>query len=228
MSTSATDIGLRNTPSRFRVALVDDHEVIASALRAATRLAPEIDFAAWAQTVDGLLGRSTAPLDLVLLDLHLRDRTSPELNVRRLTEAEHRVLIYTSGESRFLLRSATRTPALGILRKSEPVPRLVQAIQQAARGRPVVTSEWATALQNDPLLADAGITAHEQLVLMRFADGASAHAVARELEVAMSTIEDYVRRIRAKYARVGRHAATKVDLYKRAIEDGFLPAPVDF
>jgi hypothetical protein len=41
----------------------------------------------------------------------------------------------------------------------------------------------------------------------------------------VSTIEDYVRRIRAKYARAGRPAMTKVDLYKRAVEDGFLPAP---
>ncbi|WP_147391998.1 hypothetical protein [Amnibacterium setariae] len=86
MSTSATDFGLRNSSSRFRVALVDGHEVIASALRAAMRLAPEIDFVTWAQTVEGLLGRATAPLDLVLLDLRLRDHTSPELNVRRLTE----------------------------------------------------------------------------------------------------------------------------------------------
>jgi two-component system, NarL family, response regulator DevR len=34
-----------------------------------------------------------------------------------------------------------------------------------------------------------------------------------------------VRRIRSKYARIGRNADTKIDLYKRAIEDGFLPLP---
>ncbi len=46
-----------------------------------------------------------------------------------------------------------------------------------------------------------------------------------EAGIAVSTIEDYVRRIRAKYARAGRPAVTKVDLYKRAVEDGFLPPP---
>jgi hypothetical protein len=38
-------------------------------------------------------------------------------------------------------------------------------------------------------------------------------------------VDDYVRRIRAKYAKIGRHAPSKVDLYKRAVEDGFLPPP---
>ena len=49
--------------------------------------------------------------------------------------------------------------------------------------------------------------------------------VCEQAGIAVSTIEDYVRRIRAKYARAGRPAVTKVDLYKRAVEDGFLPAP---
>jgi hypothetical protein len=34
-----------------------------------------------------------------------------------------------------------------------------------------------------------------------------------------------VRRIRQKYARAGRPAHTKIDLYKRAVEDGILPSP---
>jgi hypothetical protein len=33
---------------------------------------------------------------------------------------------------------------------------------------------------------------------------------------------DHVRRIRGKYAAAGRPAATKVDLYRRAVEDGYI------
>ncbi len=62
-------------------------------------------------------------------------------------------------------------------------------------------------------------------MLALFADGNTAQTVRRRGGIAVSTIEDYVRRIRAKYARAGRPAVTKVDLYKRAVEDGFLPAP---
>ena len=58
-----------------------------------------------------------------------------------------------------------------------------------------------------------------------FATGLKTQSVASALGIAVGTVEDYVRRIRSKYARVGRAAPTKIDLYKRAIEDGFLPIP---
>jgi len=35
-------------------------------------------------------------------------------------------------------------------------------------------------------------------------------------------VNDHIRRIRAKYAAAGRPAPTKVDLFKRAVEDGLV------
>jgi DNA-binding CsgD family transcriptional regulator len=49
--------------------------------------------------------------------------------------------------------------------------------------------------------------------------------VARELGMTPETLKTHLRRIRAKYAAVGRAAPTRRDLYVRAIEDGFLPPP---
>lgn len=60
-----------------------------------------------------------------------------------------------------------------------------------------------------------------------FADGHPAQRVADDSGIAVSTVEDYIRRIRAKYAAAGRAAVTEVDLHKRAIEDGDLPAPTN-
>jgi two-component system response regulator DevR len=57
------------------------------------------------------------------------------------------------------------------------------------------------------------------------ATGSKSFAIASSLGIAVSTVDDYVRRIRAKYARAGRPALTRIDLYKRALEDGFLPLP---
>ncbi|MFJ7624450.1 DNA-binding response regulator, partial [Rhodococcus erythropolis] len=42
---------------------------------------------------------------------------------------------------------------------------------------------------------------------------------------APQTVNDYLQRIRQKYAAAGRPAPTKTDLYKRAVEDGVLPIP---
>jgi hypothetical protein len=39
------------------------------------------------------------------------------------------------------------------------------------------------------------------------------------------TLKTHLRRVRAKYAEVGRPAPTRRDLYIRAVEDGLLPPP---
>lgn len=214
-------------PARLQVGLVDDHEVIGAAVRAALRASAELELVAVAPTVDALLENRRGRLDLVVLDLRLADGSSPVNNVDRLIKADCHVIAYTSGENPYLLRAVARTPVLGIIRKSEPLEALTSALVRAAHGQPVVTSDWARAVETDPLLADARLSRQEQRMLALFADGNTAQSVAAEAGIAVSTIEDYVRRIRAKYAKAGRPATTKVDLYKRAIEDGFLPLPHD-
>ena len=48
-------------------------------------------------------------------------------------------------------------------------------------------------------------------------------ALAQQLGIGYSTAREYLDRIRVKYIEVGRPAPTKVDLLRRAVEDGILP-----
>jgi hypothetical protein len=41
------------------------------------------------------------------------------------------------------------------------------------------------------------------------------------------TLKTHLRRIRMKYAEVGRPAPTRRDLYVRAVEDGLVPPPAE-
>jgi two-component system, NarL family, response regulator DevR len=211
-------------PKVVRVALVDDHEIVGVALRATIAELPGLEYVGTVATVDALLTNETRP-HLVLLDLRLADGSSPVRNVELLTAAGIRVLGYTSGESPFLVRAAAGTAMLGIIRKSESVATLSDALQKAANDEPVVSADWASALDTDPALKSAGLSGQEQRVLTLFAGGVKAQVVASEVGIALSTVDDYVRRIRAKYERIQRPAHTKIDLYKRAVEDGFLPLP---
>jgi two-component system, NarL family, response regulator DevR len=206
------------------VALVDDHEIVGVALRATIAEMPGLDYVGTVATVDELLAREVRP-HLVLLDLRLADGSSPVRNVELLTAAGIRVLGYTSGESPFLMRAAAGTAMLGIIRKSESVATLSEALQKAAKDQPVVSADWASALDTDPALKSAGLSGQEQRVLTLFAGGVKAQVVASDVGIALSTVDDYVRRIRTKYERIQRPAYTKIDLYKRAVEDGFLPLP---
>ena len=58
-----------------------------------------------------------------------------------------------------------------------------------------------------------------------YAVGMGAKEVGAALFVSENTVNDHLRRIRTIYHQLGRPAATKVELYQRSLEDGFLPAP---
>lgn len=210
--------------SSVRAGLVDDHEIVSVGVRVAAAEVEGLDYVGSAQTVGDLLAKYR-DLDVVILDLRLADGSSPVANVARLSAAGIRTLVLTSGESPYLVRSVAKTEVFGIVRKSAPMSVLVDALRCAASGEVAMSTEWASAVDTDPQLRSARLSAQEQRVLGLFARGMKAQAVASELGISAGTVDDYVRRIRAKYQQVGRAAHTKIDLYRRAVEDGILPAP---
>lgn len=174
-------------PEPIHVALVDDHSAIAVGVERMLQQIPALLTSA--TTVADLLQRR-ASFELVLLDLRLGDRSTVTDNVRALQQVTSRILIFTSGENRALIREAARGGAIGLLRKTASV--------------------------------DARLTRREQEILGLYAGGERAESVAVRLGIAHETVLDHVRNIRQKYSAVGRSAPTKVDLYRRAQEDGYL------
>ena len=212
------------TTSATRVALVDDHAIVEVALRAALSDIVSVEFVGVSPTVHELLA-THGDAEIVVLDLRLADGSSPITNVGALRERGMRVIAYTSGEDPYLVRLVARTDVLGVVRKSAPVDVLLETIRSAVDGEALMSTEWAAAIDADPELSQAELSSQEESVLALFATGLQTPAVAAALGIAAGTVNDLVRRIRVKYARAGRAAPTKIDLYKRAIEDGFLPMP---
>lgn len=206
-----------------RVALIDDHEIVGIAVENAARLC-DLDYLGVVPTVDALLAEHP-DTEVAVLDLRLTDGSSPATNIHRLAERGITVLVLTSGESPALVTVAARMSVVGIVRKSVRLEVLAEALRAAATGEPFMSAELASAIDTDPALESARLSAQEQRVLALFARGVKAQSVASRLGIAVPTVNDYVRRIRGKYAEMGRPAHTKVDLYIRAVEDGILPAP---
>ena len=65
----------------------------------------------------------------------------------------------------------------------------------------------------------------ESEALGLYATGLPLKSVARRMHLSEDTVKEYLDRVRRKYTRAGRPAYTKVDLYQRAVEDGYLPPP---
>lgn len=211
-------------PARTRIAVIDDHELIAAGVAAICADEGDIRLLARARTVGEFLDLGV-PVDLVLLDLRLADGSRPAENVERLRHTGAEVLAYTSGENPALLREAAKARIIGVVTKDEPPSELVRAVRAALAGHVVASTDWAAALDGDRDVSCVGLTPRETEVLQLYASGEKADRVARLLGISRDTVLDHIQHIRTKYADASRPASTKIDLYRRAVEDGILAGP---
>jgi len=208
----------------IRVALVDDHESVRLGLEAAIRRAgSEVVFsgATVAEYVAARTREGWPSPDVVLLDLTLGDGTTVTENVVRLA-AESAVIIHSVADRPAAVREALAAGAVGVVSKSSPLDEVIDAVGMAARGEPLNNVEWASAVEGDRAFADAQLSTREREVLRLYAAGLPLKVVADRLGIAYSTAKENITRVRVKYTEVGRPAPTKVDLLKRAMEDGIV------
>jgi DNA-binding NarL/FixJ family response regulator len=210
-----------------RIGVVEDFHTTRVGLVTIINEADGLAVGAGASTVPELLS-TTDDLDLALLDLRLADDSSPHANVERLRSAGIEVLVFTSADEPYLVRDALIAGVLGVVRKSVTPEELVEAIRTALKGQVVPTMEWAAAIDSDPDLAAVNLSPRLRQVLELYAAGEPAARVASLTGLSEETVNSYLVRIKHKYSEAGRPAPTKTDLYKRALEDGWLPIPRRF
>ena len=209
-----------------RVAFIDDHESVRLGLEAACARSGEMTVAFSGSTVteyvDWRAFERQSPADVVVLDLTLGDGTTVTENVRRLVLDGSSVIIHSVADRPAAVREALAAGAAGVVSKSSPIDDVIAAVRTVASGEPLNNVEWASAVEGDREFADAQLSAREREVLRLYAAGLPLKVVAERLGVAYSTAKENITRVRVKYVEVGRPAPTKVDLLRRAMEDGLL------
>lgn len=207
-----------------RIGAVDDHPVILAGLSLALQQhLPGCTVEPVAQTVDAYLGQASG-VDVILLDLELHDRSDPADNVTRLL-AIAPVLLFTQDHRSGLVSRAFQAGASGILSKSEELSTVARAVRTVLTGEPFLSPNWAAILAQDEAWASPNLAPREMEAVRLYAAGMKLASVARRLGVSEDTARTHLLRARHKYAVAGRPAATKTDLYVRAVEDGLLPLP---
>lgn len=213
-----------------RVALIDDHESVRLGLEAACARAEKVVVFSGSNVtgyVDWRAFSASPPADVVVLDLTLGDGTTVTENVRRLVLDGSSVIIHSVADRPAAVREALAAGAAGVVSKASPIGDVIAAISTVASGEPLNNVEWASAVEGDRAFADAQLSARERDVLKLYAAGLPLKVVADRLGVAYSTAKENITRVRVKYVEVGRPAPTKVDLLRRAMEDGILAEPSD-
>ncbi|GAB3600706.1 response regulator transcription factor [Microbacterium tumbae] len=209
-----------------RVALIDDHESVRLGLEAACERDGRQSVVFSGSTVSSYLAwrmsTRAAPADVVVLDLTLGDGTTVTENVSALVADGASVVIHSVADRPAAVREALSAGAAGVISKSSALDEVLDAIRTVARGEALNNVEWASAVEGDRAFADAQLSVREREVLRLYATGLPLKVVAERLGVAYSTAKENITRIRVKYVEVGRPAPTKVDLLRRAMEDGLV------
>ncbi|MGV8970176.1 MAG: response regulator [Microbacteriaceae bacterium] len=211
------------TAPRIRVAVVDDHESVRLGLKAAF-IDEGFDFLLAAATVGELVvGLGSRECDVVVLDLSLGDGSTVTDNVKSVQATGSAVLVHSIADRVASVREALAAGAAGVIPKSSAMRVVIAAAATVARGDVLNNLEWASAIDADREFAKAQLGRREREILHLYASGLPLKLAAEQLGIGYSTAREYLDRIRSKYVEVGRPAPTKVDLLRRAVEDGILP-----
>ena len=208
--------------NRIRVAIVDDHRMLLGALTEWIRSAQDIDMVAAVASWPELLTSSAFPVDVVLLDLDLKDNIPISLKISTLKTMAVKVVLMSTYSEPNVVREALAAGALGYLVKSEDASMIIEALRAAAIGESFVSAELDLALNAGEVGGSPKLSAQERRVMALYGGGEPVKAVAFQLSISEETAKSYLKRIREKYRVAGFDVGTKVALRKRAIEDGIL------
>ena len=207
----------------IRLAVVDDHRMILSGLANWIRNATdEIDVVAELSTWPELLTHPAFPVDVVLLDLDLKDNIPVAVKISALKSTGVRVVLMSTYSEPNVVREALAAGALGYLVKSEDAEMIVEAIRAASQGESFVSAELDLAINAADIGGAPKLSAQERRVMALYGGGEPVKSVAYQLGISEETAKSYLKRIREKYRVAGYDVGTKVALRKRAIHDGIL------
>jgi DNA-binding NarL/FixJ family response regulator len=207
----------------IRVAAVDDDRMLLDGLGTWLAQTGDIHLTRTAATVGELLGGAAEGIDLVLLDLVLRDGSDPADNVRRLLDAGYRVLVVSVWSKPHEIAAAFAAGASGYVTKDHDLGTLASVIRAAVGGETVYTPQLAMAFLQDPRPDRPRLSTREREILLAYASGMTLQTAARHVGVRPETAKTYLDRVKAKYLERGRPTYTKLDLANRVREDGIRP-----
>lgn len=209
----------------IRVAIVEDHEMVAEGLAAALT-------ADSALLVTGIAGTArdavamvieTTP-DVVLMDLILPDGdgAAATLEIRAVAPTA-RVVLITSASGDDIIGRAIEAGCSGLLSKTEPVASVRAAIHRAHAGEAVFAVEDLLGFVgrvSHPDPSTATLTEREREVLNLLAQGATTPAIATTLVLSLHTVRNHVRNVLTK---LGAHS--RLEAVAIALREGLVASP---
>ena len=211
-------------PTRVRVLLCDDHELVRGGLKALLESDLTVEVVGEAGSADQAI-RFAAEVkpDVVVMDIRMPGRSGIEAcREIRADREETRVLILTSFADDEALFSAIMAGASGYVLKQIKGNDLLDAIHKVASGQslldPTVTARVLARIRGDAgsSTGDAGddLTAQERKIVELLAEGKTNRQIGEQIHLAEKTVKNYVSNILMKLG-LSRRAEVAALMAKR-------------
>lgn len=196
---------MSETPQRLLI--IDDHPLFRKGVLQLIKPEPEFQVVGEASSgPEGLELVASLEPDMILLDLNMRGMDGVEVLKRiKSGPSEARVVMLTVSDQAEDLVAALRAGADGYLLKETEPEILLAKLKEAATGQMILSERLAGLLvrsmhkdaqPREP--AEAGLTDQEQRILGLIANGMSNKLIARELDIAESTVKVHVKHLLRK------------------------------
>jgi len=202
--------------------ILEDHPLLLTALATQVReLYPEIGIAY--QGKDVIEAATFCDANTVaIVDLDLGDNRTAADVVALISATGARILVVSALGQASTIESVMIAGAHGYMSKRANGDQFKEAIEAVRLGGDWMSPEVAGAIASIKT-GRVKLSDQERKALVLYASGLKLDAVARRMNVAPSTVKEYLDRVRAKYDAIGLDARTKMDLYRAARNEGWLP-----
>ncbi|MCA0848234.1 MAG: response regulator transcription factor [Salipiger thiooxidans] len=202
-----------------RVAIVDDHPLVAEGIEAILESYDDIEVAATLSNGQEMIDRleALAP-DVILMDLNmpgLSGLSATEMILERRPET--RILVLSMHDTPEYISTALGHGAMGYVLKDVPTDEVKRAIDAVMAGERYLCTGAEGALRPVMTGGREQLTNREQMVLLQLAQGKSNKEVAQALDISVRTVETHRKNIKRKLG-----ISSTAGLTRYALEHGVL------
>jgi DNA-binding NarL/FixJ family response regulator len=203
-----------------RVAIVDDHPMVAEGIRAILESFEDIEVVATYSSGQEIIDNaaSLSP-DVILLDLNMPGMNGlTVIEILLETHPKMRILVLSMHDSPEYISTALSHGAMGYVLKDVPTEEIKTAIDTVMTGqRYMCTGAKGSLVPDDGAETREALTGREQTVLLQLAKGRSNKEVAAALDISVRTVETHRKNIKRKLG-----ISSTAGLTRYAMEHGVL------
>lgn len=191
---------------KARVVIVDDHPIMRMGLRQLLQSSQLVEVCGEAGSVEEAVAviEAMKPVDLVIIDISLPDRSGLEL-IRdlRTLDPSARSLVVSSHDEKVYAERVLRAGGRGYLMKDRAPDQLIAAVGRVLEGEiflsPAMTSRMMEALSGTKAASTiSGLTDRELEVFRAIGEGKSSREISGMLGVSIRTIDAHRTHIKEK------------------------------